>query len=64
MGQIGEFAFIVARAGQDLNVIGTAVFPTIAVAAAITAFLTPYMIKLSYRIDPNQWFARLRRRQG
>jgi len=61
MGQIGEFAFIVAKAGQDLNVIGTAVFPTIAIAAAITAFLTPYMIKLSYRINPTQWFARVRR---
>ena len=64
MGQIGEFAFIVAKVGQDLNVIGTTVFPTIAIAAAITAFLTPYMIKLSYRIDPTQWFARLRRRQS
>ena len=64
MGQIGEFAFIVAKAGQDLNVIGTTVFPTIAIAAAITAFLTPYMIKLSYRINPTQWFARLRRHQS
>jgi len=64
MGQIGEFAFIVAKAGQDLNVIGTTVFPTIAIAAAITALLTPYMIKLSYRIDPTQWFARFRHRQS
>lgn len=64
MGQIGEFAFIVAKVGQDLNVIGTTVFPTIAIAAAITAFLTPYMIKLSYRTNPTQWFARLRRRQS
>lgn len=64
MGQIGEFAFIVAKAGQDLNVIGTTVFPTIAIAAAITAFLTPYMIKLSYRINPTQWFARLRHRRS
>jgi CPA2 family monovalent cation:H+ antiporter-2 len=64
MGQIGEFAFIVAKAGQDLNVISPTVFPTIAIAAAITAFLTPYMIKLSYRINPTQWFAQFRRRRS
>lgn len=62
MGQIGEFAFIVAKAGQDLNLISPILFPIIGVAAAITAFATPYTIKLSYRIDPTQWFVRLRRR--
>jgi CPA2 family monovalent cation:H+ antiporter-2 len=52
MGQIGEFAFIVINAGQALNVISPILFPTIAVSVAITAFLTPYMIKLSYRVTP------------
>jgi len=52
MGQIGEFAFIVAKVGQDLNVTSPFLFPTIGVAVAITAFLTPYMIRLSYRISP------------
>ncbi len=51
MGQIGEFAFIVAKVGQDLNVVSPVLFPTIGVAAAITAFLTPYLIKLSYKIN-------------
>jgi CPA2 family monovalent cation:H+ antiporter-2 len=64
MGQIGEFAFIVAKAGQDLNAISPPIFPTIGIAAAITAFLTPYMIKLSYRIDPDQWFLNLRGRRA
>lgn len=50
MGQIGEFAFIVMRVGQDLDVISPSLFPTIGVAVAITAFLTPYMIRLSYKI--------------
>lgn len=51
MGQIGEFAFIVIRVGQDLNVISPFLFPTIGTAVAITAFLTPYMIRLSYRLS-------------
>lgn len=50
MGQIGEFAFIVMRVGQDLDVVSASLFPTIGVAVAITAFLTPYMIKLAYRV--------------
>lgn len=57
MGQIGEFAFIVAKVGQDLNAISPFLFPTIGVAVAISAFLSPYMIKLSYRINPNRFLA-------
>jgi CPA2 family monovalent cation:H+ antiporter-2 len=53
MGQIGEFAFIVAKAGQDLHVVGPTFFPVIGVAAALTAFTTPYMIKLSFRLAPD-----------
>jgi CPA2 family monovalent cation:H+ antiporter-2 len=55
MGQIGEFAFIVAKTGQDLHVISSFLFPTIGVAVAITTFLTPYMINLSYKINPVRW---------
>lgn len=62
MGQIGEFAFIVMKAGHDLGVISPFLFPTVGVAAAITAFTVPYSIKLSYRIDSTQWLARLKRR--
>lgn len=61
MGQIGEFAFIVVKSGQDLNLISPIVFPVIGVAVAITAFLTPYSVKLSYKINP-EWMARIRRR--
>ena len=52
MAQIGEFAFIVVKAGQDLNLISPVLFPTIGVAVAITAFLTPYLMMLSYKIGP------------
>ena len=62
MGQVGEFAFIVVKAGQDMNLISPILFPIIGVAAAITAFTTPYSVKLSYKIDSTRWFARLRRR--
>lgn len=51
MSQIGEFAFIVMKAGQDANLISPFLYPTVAVAAAITTFFTPYMIKLSYKIN-------------
>ncbi len=62
MSQIGEFAFIVIKAGQDVNIISSFLFPIVGVAAAITTFLTPYLIKLSYRIDIAQSFGCLRQR--
>lgn len=64
MGQIGEFAFIVAKAGQDLNVVGPFLFPTIGVAAAITAFVTPYMVRLSYRVAPGFTLSRKKAGRG
>ncbi len=56
MSQIGEFAFIVMKAGQDANLISPFLFATVGVAAGITTFLTPYLIKFSYKIN----FDRLR----
>ena len=49
MGQIGEFAFIVAKTGQDLGVTSGFLLPIIGVATMITAFITPYLIKFSFR---------------
>ena len=49
MTQIGEFAFIVVKAGQDLGVLSDFLLPIIGVATMITAFITPYLIKFSYR---------------
>jgi len=38
------------RVGQELDVVSDSLFPTIGVAVAVTAFFTPYMIKLAYLI--------------
>jgi len=51
MAQIGEFAFIVMRAGQTMGLVASFLYPTVGVAAAITTFLTPYLIKLSHHIE-------------
>jgi len=53
LGQIGEFAFIVAKVGQDMGIVNDVLFPTIGVAVAVTTFITPYLIKFSYKIDPD-----------
>jgi CPA2 family monovalent cation:H+ antiporter-2 len=49
MAQIGEFAFIVIKVGQDARVISDFMLPIIGVAAIITSFITPYLIKLSFK---------------
>jgi CPA2 family monovalent cation:H+ antiporter-2 len=49
MGQIGEFAFIVTKAGQDVGVTSSFLLPIIGVATIITAFITPYLINFSFR---------------
>jgi len=36
----------------DLGVVSSLLFPIVGTAAGITAFLTPYLIGTSYRIDP------------
>jgi monovalent cation:H+ antiporter-2, CPA2 family len=54
MSQIGEFAFIVMKVGQDAGLISSFLYPTVGVAAAITTFMTPYLIRTSYRIDINK----------
>ncbi len=52
MGQIGEFAFIVVKAGQDLGVVSVFLLPILGVATIITAFITPYLIKFAYKEPP------------
>jgi len=50
MAQIGEFAFIVVKAGTDLDVLTAPLFSIVGVVAIITTFLTPYLIKYSYSL--------------
>jgi monovalent cation:H+ antiporter-2, CPA2 family len=49
MAQIGEFAFIVVKVGQDLGVVSDFLLPIVGVAAIITSFTTPYLIKFAFR---------------
>lgn len=49
MAQIGEFAFIVAKAGQDLGVISSFLLPVIGVSAIVTSILTPYLLRFAYK---------------
>jgi monovalent cation:H+ antiporter-2, CPA2 family len=48
MGQIGEFAFIVMKAGLDAGTVDSYLFSIIGISAGITTFLTPYLIRYSY----------------
>ncbi len=47
LSQIGEFSFIIAALGMTLNVTSGFLYPIAVAVSAITAFTTPYMIKLS-----------------
>jgi monovalent cation:H+ antiporter-2, CPA2 family len=49
MAQIGEFAFIVVKVGLDAGVLSDFMLPIVGVAAIITSFMTPYLIKFSFR---------------
>jgi len=42
----GELTLIVAKVGQDIGAISSAVFPTLGVITIITTFMTPYVLKL------------------
>lgn len=55
MGQVGEFALIVVKAGQDLGATSAFLFPTVGVAVGVTAFLTPYLIRLSYTLEGSKF---------
>ncbi|WP_205514434.1 cation:proton antiporter [Longitalea arenae] len=47
LAQIGEFSFIIATLGLSLNVTGDYLYPIAVGVSVITAFTTPYMIKLA-----------------
>ncbi len=51
MAQVGEFSFIIAALGLSLHVTSDELYPIIVAVAGITTFTTPYLIRLSGRID-------------
>ena len=44
LGQVGEFAFVLASAGRDSGVIGPDLFTGMVAVAMVSMFLAPYMI--------------------
>lgn len=51
LSQIGEFSFIIATLGLTLQVTSSFLYPIAVAISVITAFTTPYMVRLS---DPMQ----------
>lgn len=50
MAQLGEFSFIVLKAGQDLGVISPFLFPIVGMTVALTTFVGPMLVKLGTRV--------------
>ncbi len=47
IAQIGEFSFIIATVGMSLKVVSAQLYPLAVAVCVVTAFTTPYMIKVS-----------------
>ena len=50
----GEISLIVAKAGQDVGAITSAVFPILGIVTIMTAFMTPYIIRFGNMIRISQ----------
>lgn len=68
LSQIGEFSFIIATLGLSLKVTSDFLYPIAVAISVVTAFTTPYMIRLSEpayklieRVIPDRWQASLKR---
>lgn len=67
LSQIGEFSFIIATLGLSLKVTSDFLYPIAVAISVVTAFTTPYMIRLSEpfhafleKVLPEKWQAGLR----
>jgi monovalent cation:H+ antiporter-2, CPA2 family len=47
LAQIGEFSFIIAALGSELQVTSSKLFPVAVAVSTLTTFTTPYLIRLS-----------------
>jgi monovalent cation:H+ antiporter-2, CPA2 family len=56
LSQIGEFSFIIATLGLSLNVTSGFLYPVAVTVSVLTAFTTPYMIRIS---EPSYKFLNL-----
>jgi len=62
LGQVGEFAFIIASLGMSIGVLNARVYPIIVAVSVITTFFTPMMIRFAEptfntitKILPSSW---------
>ncbi len=51
LGQIGEFSFIIATLGLNLQVISPKLYPLAVAIALITTFATPYLIQIGTKLQ-------------
>lgn len=68
MAQIGEFSFIIIGIGSTIKTTDDTLYPIIVAIAAITTFVTPYLMKLGLKISdqaeekiPIQWLDQLKK---
>lgn len=66
LAQIGEFSFIIATLGMNLNVTSKFLYPIVVAISAVTTFTTPFFIKTSLpvyewlqRVLPDKWLKRI-----
>jgi len=48
----GEFSIIIVKVGVDLGVVSAFLFPLIGIISIISAFISPFLVKLSDKIVP------------
>jgi len=48
----GEFSIIIVKVGVDLGVVSAFLFPLIGIISIITAFISPFLVKVSDKIVP------------
>jgi CPA2 family monovalent cation:H+ antiporter-2 len=68
LGQIGEFAFIIASLGLTLGVLEPQIYPIVIAVSVITIFTTPYIMNMAgpvnawlLRVMPKKWLLQLNR---
>ena len=49
----GEFSIVIVKVGVDMGVVSAFLFPLIGLITIITAFISPFLIRLGDRIIPN-----------
>jgi len=48
----GEFSIVIVKAGVDIGVVSSFLFPLIGIISIITAFISPFLVKASDKIVP------------